>query len=404
MLLNMAWRNIWRNKTRSLIIIFSVIIGLAAGLFVLSLYKGMIKARIRTVIEREEGHLQIHHPEFLKDKDPAFVLPRQDQLLKFIASDNRTVNLSKRTVVQGMVSTATGSDGVEILGIDYLDECVVSQLDKKLLEGTKVESLPNNKIIIGSKLAKKLKVKSGNKLVLTFTDTAAGMVSAAFRIVSILESENTVRDERIVYVDRSGLNNLLGLTDEFNEISVILKMDQGLEGFSKKISTAFPEINVQTWMDVSPETKLMSDTVNVLSLIIMVIILMALAFGIVNTMLMAVLERKVEIGLMMALGFDKWRLFLLILVETVLLTLSGIPLALIGSWLLIDRLNRTGMSFYRVSKEMMSSFGFSNIIYPEFPSEKLLMVLSIVIGTALLACIMPALKALGLKPSDALRK
>lgn len=404
MIVNMAWRNIWRNKTRSLIIIFSVVIGLMAGLFVLSLYKGMIKARIRTVIEREEGHLQIHDSLFVNDKDPVFYVRQQDLLAQSINDSKHTSCFSKRTVVQGMVSTATGSDGVEIFGVDYDYECKVSQLDKKLLEGKSLQSLLENKIIIGNKLAKKLKVKTGGKLVLTFTDTGYNIVSAAFRIIAILESENAVRDERMVYVDRLCLNTLLGLTDEFHEISILLKADEPLENYAQQLRSAFPGSIVETWMDISPETKLMSDTVNVMSLIIMIIILMALAFGIVNTMLMAVLERRVEIGLMMALGFNKWRLFFLILLETVLLTLAGTPVALLGSWLLIDWLNKTGMTFYRVGKEMMSSFGFSNIIYPEFPSEKLFMVLAVVIGTALLACIIPALKALGLRPSDALRK
>jgi ABC-type lipoprotein release transport system permease subunit len=389
---------------RSLIIIFSVVIGLTAGLFVLSLYKGMIKARIRTVIEREEGHLQIHDSLFVKDKDPVYFLRNADLLARSIKGDKNTRCFSRRSVVQGMVSTATGSDGVEVFGIDFTDECKVSQLDKKLLEGKSLPSLPENGIIIGNKLAKKLKLKAGSKLVLTFTDTAYNMVSAAFRIAAILESENAVRDERMVYVDRKGLNQLLGLTDEFHEISILLKADEPLENYADQMRVAFPQSIVETWMDISPETKLMSDTVNVMSLIIMIIILMALAFGIVNTMLMAVLERRVEIGLMMALGFDKRRLFFLILLETILLTLAGTPVALMGSWLLIERLNRTGMTFYRVGKEMMSSFGFSNIIYPEFPSEKLFMVLAIVIGTALLACIIPAFKALGLRPSDALRK
>src|SRR5574337_654687 len=124
----MAWRNIWRNKIRSIIIMLSIAIGLFAGISVLALYKGMMKSRIRNVIEAEVGHLQIHDPEFKKDYDPVFVLKNGDEILKTIRFIPEIKYAAPRTVTQGMLSTTTGSSGIQINGIIPESEYPISQL------------------------------------------------------------------------------------------------------------------------------------------------------------------------------------------------------------------------------------------------------------------------------------
>ena len=165
----------------------------------------------------------------------------------------------------------------------------------------------------------------------------------------------------------------------------------------------FPQVLVETWKDISPETDLMVKTVDDYSYIIMVIIMLALAFGIINTMLMAIVERTREMGMMTALGTSKQRIFLLVLTETVLLTLAGTPVGTAGGWLLTRYFHQRGLDLSGMGKEMMASFGFRTMIYPEFPTEKIVYILLIVVGTALLAALLPAIKALRLKPIDAMR-
>jgi len=136
----------------------------------------------------------------------------------------------------------------------------------------------------------------------------------------------------------------------------------------------------------------------------MAIIMFALAFGIINTMLMAILERTREIGMMLALGTNKIKIFLLVLLETLFLTLAGTPIGVLIGWLATNYFNRNGLDLSGMGKEMMSSFGFSNIIYPEFPADKILGVMLIVFATAILSCLFPAIKALRLQPVEALRR
>lgn len=400
----MAWRNIWRNKIRSIIIMLSVVIGLFAGISVLALYNGMMKSRIRTVIEAEVGHLQIHHPEFKKDYEPVFVLKNGDEILKSIRLIPEIKYAAPRSVTQGMLSTATGSSGIQINGIIPELEYRTSQLQKKIIEGTGFSGNKKNEILIGKKLAVKMKLRTGSKLVLTFTDTSGNIVSGAFRVTGIYQSDNAPLDEKNAYVRMSDLNILLGTGNSFHEIALLLNKDKDLEKVQNRLKQKFPETLIESWKEISPETQLLVNTVDQYSYMIMFIIMLALAFGIVNTMLMAIIERTKEVGMMVALGMNRLRVFLLVLMETIFLTLAGTPFGLFLGWIVINYYNKNGLDFSGSGKEMMSSFGFGTMIYPEFPAERVFGVMMIVTGTALIACIFPAVKALRLQPVEALRR
>lgn len=400
----MAWRNVWRNKTRSIVIILSIAIGLFAGIAVLALYKGMMKSRVQTVIYAETGHLQIHNPNFKKDYEARFVIQNGYGLLKDLAAIPGIKLAAPRSITNGMLATTTGSAGVQINGVIPEAEYEASQLKNKIIEGTGFDGVRKNEILIGKKLAAKMKLKLHSRLVLTFTDTSETIVSGAFRVIGIYQSDNAPLDERNVYLEMKDLNTLLGTDKSFQEIVLLLKNDGDVNPVQQNLIKRYPDLLIESWKDVSPETDLLVKTVNQYSYIIMIIIMIALAFGIINTMLMAILERTREIGMMLALGTNRVRIFFLILMETVFLTLAGTPIGILAGWLIIGYYNIRGLNLSGMGKELMSSFGFGTLIYPEFPGDKLAGVLLIVVSTALISCIVPAVKALGLQPVEALRR
>jgi ABC-type lipoprotein release transport system permease subunit len=400
----MAWRNIWRNKMRSIVIMLSVAIGLLAGISILALYKGMMQSRIRTVIDAEIAHLQIHHKEFKQDYNPVYTFHNGDSIIKSIRQLNDVKLAAQRTITQGMLATASGSAGVQINGIEPSVEYEASQLKEKIIEGEGFQSNKKNEIVIGKKLAARMKLALGSKLVLTFSDTSATIVSSAFRIAGIYQSQNAPLDEVNVYVNMKTLNELLQIGNSFHEIAILLKNDDDLDAVKLQLSQMLPGYNVESWKEISPETNLMVKTIDEYSYIIMIIILFALAFGIINTMLMAILERTREIGMMVALGTNRIRVFLLVLMETIFLTIAGTPFGIAAGLILTNYYNKNGLDLSGMGKEMMSSFGFNTIIYPSFPSEKLLMIMLLVIGAAILSCLYPAFKALRLQPVEALRR
>lgn len=404
MIFIIAYRNIWRNKARSIIIMLSVAIGLVAGISVLALYKGMMRSRVRTVIESETGHIQLHMPEFKKDYMAAFVLPNSSKLMQDIRKIPGVKLAVGRSVTQGMLSTPTGSSGVQINGVDPETEYNASQLKKKIKEGNGFTNGKKNEILVGKKLAGKMKLNPGAKLVLTFTDTAENIVVGAFRVAGIFESNNAPLDERNVYVSMSDLNKLLSIDTSFHEISLLLNNDEAVNQIQLTLQRKFPGYLIESWKEISPETELMVNTVDKYSFIIIVIIMLSLAFGIINTMLMAILERTREIGMMAALGMNRTRLFTLILIETSFLTLAGTPVGILTGWLLTNHFTRSGLDLSAFGKDLLSSFGYSSVIYPEFPWDKLPAILAIVTATALLSCLFPAIKALRLQPVEALQR
>jgi len=169
------------------------------------------------------------------------------------------------------------------------------------------------------------------------------------------------------------------------------------------LAKRLPLLTVSDWKDLSPETQLLVVTVDYYSLVIMGIILTALAFGILNTMLMAILERSRELSMMLALGTGRMRILGIVFIETVFLTASGAPFGLLASWLIVHYFNLHGLDLSGMGEEMLSSFGFSRIVYPAFPFEKIPDILLLVVLTALLAGIIPAIRALRLRPAENLK-
>lgn len=404
MIFIMAWRNIWRNKMRSMIIMLSVAIGLFAGIAVLALYKGMMTSRVRTVIDAEVAHLQIHDSSFKKDQEPQYVIDSGNEIIEKIKALPEVKITATRSITHGMLTTTTGSAGVQINGVMPLQEYAVSQLQKKIIEGRPFDSAKKNEVMTGSKLAAKMKLRPGSKLVLTFSDTAVNIVAGAFKVAAIYQSDNTPLDERNVYVTMGDLNALLNTGTAFHEIAILLKNDNDVKKVQQQLQQQLPGCTIESWKEISPETDLMVKTVDQYSYIIMVIIMLALAFGIINTMLMAILERTREIGMMVALGTNRVKIFLLVVLETLFLTLAATPIGILIGWLATIYFYKRGLDLSGMGREMMSSFGFGTMIYPEFPADKLAGVLLIVAGTALVSCIFPAIKALKMQPAEALKR
>ncbi len=403
MILSMAWRNIWRHKARSLVIMVSIALGLFAGIAVLSLYEGMMISRIRTVIDEETGHIQIHHPKFSDENESKYLIDNIENILKKISGIPEIIEINKRILANGMLSTPNGTAGVQTIGIDTNTEFSFSSLKLKIKDGNGFKPNKKYQAIIGKKLAQKMKLEIGSKFVLMFNDTSNNLVSSSYRVASIYQSTNAPLDERIIYVSNYELSDLLGLKGQVHEIGLKLRNDDDVTATTIKLKQLLPQLKIESWKEISPETEFMAKTVDTYSYIIMIIIMIALAFGILNTMHMAIMDRSREIGMIAALGTNKFKIFLLILLETIFLTMGGVPFGIILGLSTTFYFNKHGLDLSGMGEDLMSNFGFKTVIYPEFPLEKLIPLLSIVIITALLSSLLPAIKAINMKPIDALK-
>jgi len=404
MLFQIAWRNIWRNKSRSLVVISSIIIGVWAGIFILSFAWGMYKNNIDESVYRQLSHIQIHHPTFSEENDSKFTITNTDKKLKQFQFDNRVASVSSRVISTGMITSPTTASGVKIYGINPSSEVTQIRLNEYVREGAYFDSGKENEILIGEKLAKKLKVKLKSKVVLTFTNTESEIISGAFRIGGIYRSKNISLDEVNVYVQQELLQELLELKpSESNEIAILVKDENQLDTIKKFSKGVVPKGKVEDWKDLSPELSMIIESFNLYTYIISGIILLALTFGVINTMLMSVLERIRELGMLMAIGLNKRKIFIMIMLETSYLTLIGTPIGLLTGWLTVTTLGKTGINLSMFS-EGLASYGFSSIIYPALDQDKYEIIVIMCLITTILSAIYPAYKALQLNPSEAIRK
>jgi putative ABC transport system permease protein len=403
MILQIAWRNIWRNPVRSFVIILSVILGLWAGTFVSALYWGMSEDRVRIAIENEVSHLQIHHPEFKNDLKASFCFSSDNIIRNKLQNQKEIKAYSLRALAQGMLTNPGNSTGVLINGVDPKEEDLTTHLKSKITEGSYFKNDKKNQILIGYKLAEKLKIRVKNKVVLSCLDTSDNISSAAFKVAGIYRSGNSARDEMNVFILRNELNEMLNLNEKAHEAAILLKSNRDLNIVKNKLQPLLNNLKIETWKEISPETDLIISTMSQFSTIFIIIILFALSFGIVNTMLMAILERTREIGMIIALGMNRTKVFFLILVETFILVMIGCPVGLFIAWISIEYFGNRGIDISSFASKAMSNFGFSTVMYPSLPFNSYLQIILLIIIAAIISAIFPAIKALKLNPAETLK-
>lgn len=403
MLTKIASRNIWRSRKRSLIIITAVSIGLWTGIFMMAFYNGMIEQRISSAITSELSHIQLHHPEFRKDYEIKYYLPEGQKMLEKIKNDSNVKAATGRIIIKGMIASASGSSGITLNGVMPKQEQLLTNLEGKIIKGNYFNPKKKNEILISEKLRKKLKLNLNKKTILTFQDKEGNLASAAFRICAIYKTINGPYDDANVFVKITDVDSLAGIPKAINEVAVLLYSSTSVTEIQRNLKQQYPKTEIKNWMEISPELGLTVSVGDQMVYIFMGIILLALAFGIVNTMMMSVLERTREIGMLLALGMNKFKIFMMIILETFFLILAGCPIGILLALVTIGITNRIGIDFSQFS-EVYSSFGYSSIIYPTLTWNQFGNIVVLIILTALFSALFPARRALKLKPAESLKK
>ncbi len=400
MLIKIAWRNIWRNRTRSLVVIMAIAIGLLAGVFASAFVQGMMVQKVESVIKLEYSDFQFHVPGFKDEFLTKLYIPNADGIMAEVLEEPAVAGVSGRLVSMGMVASARQSGAIRIVGVNPTDEAAVTGIDAKVTDGEYLSDEGRTPVYISRKVADKYGVELRSKLVLTVQDVEGEIIAGAFRVVGIFESGNGMFDEMQLYVRQQDLRNLLHIESGVHQIAVALRDHDLAEPLAAKYQEAHPELEVLLWLDLATGMRYMVEVIGVYVYFIVGIILVALLFSILNTMLMAVLERVREIGVLMAVGMGKARVFSMILLETVMLTMIGGPLGLLLSWAFVTYFGEVGID---LGSAAYADLGFSNIIHPHLDTKSYFEVAGMVAVMAVLAAVYPARKALGLNPVEAIR-
>jgi ABC-type lipoprotein release transport system permease subunit len=370
----------------------------------IALTNGMVEQKITDSVNNEISHIQIHNPGFLQDQSLKFPLEGGDSLAKVICGDSRVKGASSRIKTMAMASTAVTGAGVMINGIEPGAEQQVTRIHSMLVEGhyfEKPSSTPP--ILISKKLAGKLKAKIGSKIVITIQNVEGDLVYGLFRVTGIYKTSNAMFDEPNVFVRKNDLAALTGFDPAGStEIAVLLHRTEDTGAVLPSLQALAPGESVLPWNILEPTLKMLSSMMDQMSYFLLIIILAAMAFGIVNTMLMSILERTRELGMLMAVGMNRRKVFIMIMLETLFLALVGSLAGVAMSLVLITITSRTGINFSAWA-EGLESLGYSALVYPTLYSSLYIGLGALVMITAIVSSLYPARKALSLRPAEAVR-
>jgi ABC-type lipoprotein release transport system permease subunit len=250
---------------------------------------------------------------------------------------------------------------------------------------------------------KALDYRLRNKIQITITDESGTPVQGTFRICGIYKTTNGGFDQATVFVNTGELAALYdGKNFLTHEMAVLLNDIKNADAVKERLKSISPDNTISTWKEMAPDAALMNDYMIMYYFIFIGIIMLALAFGIINTMMMTILERTKELGMLMAIGMNRKKIFSMIMLETVFLTLVGAIAGMLAGWVLIGILGKTGIHFSSWG-EGFEAIGFAATVYPVIGPDFFLFVTIMVIVTAIISSVWPARKALKLNPIEALR-
>ena len=399
-LIKISWRNVWRNKLRSIVVIFSVIFGLLGGIIIIAMSYGLNEERMNNAVEAYLSHVQIHNKQFSEDYNIMNTIDNLSQIENVIKNDNRVVSYSKRIILNGMLSNSNGSYGIQVKGVDPEQEKKVTNTFEKIIEGEYFNSKRDNTILVGKKLADRLNLKLKSKVVVTFQDGNYDLTSLLFRVEGIYRSGNSRYDESNVFVRNNNIKKNLPAFSGYHELPILLT-DINLRNEVKKDLSKISEENiVEGWDDISKELAYANEMLAAVLYIFMMIILFGLSFGIVNTMLMAILERKKEIGMLMSIGMNRYKIFMMISFETIFLSLVALPIGLFSSYLIVQYYSVVGIDL-SIVEAGLENFGVGTRLYFKVPNQEYFIVSLMVFFISLISSIFPSIRALKINPVEA---
>jgi len=408
--IKLAWRNIWRNWRRTILTSLAVAFGMISIIFTYSYIEGVSESVYRTLIETELGHVKIVSREFLRLER---VMPKEQLVYDAqsiedgISSLPGISTMTERIKIRLILSSEDENEPALGVGINPEQEKNLFDLRQYLIQGSYFQG-SSAEMLIGDGLAKKLGVGLGDELLAVTTDINYSTYALTFTVAGIFKSGFTFMDKNFIYIPIEKAQEMLDCDGAAHEILLLLDDAGTAKEISSEIQTFLEESGLEDtltavpWQDNFFLTYLPFATV-VMGSILLIIMLIA-ALVILNTMLMAVVERTHEIGIIKSMGMRNGGIVTLILVEATYIGLLGVFIGgLIGSSLSLLAQN-TGLNFTRMMEKMEFEIAFfSPIIYPKFTLGILAGAAVFCLATTLFAAIYPARKASRMEPVEALR-
>jgi putative ABC transport system permease protein len=420
--MKISWRNLWRNPRGTMLTALALGLGLALLLISLGLLDGGHEQMVADGVRLGTGHVVIQAKGYQDTGSQELLLPASavsaaEELLRSAAMTPLLRGFSPRLLATGLLSSAANSAGVRIIGVIPRQEQTVSIIPQRILRGTYLSDAPNSGVVIGSELAAKLEVKLGSKVVL-MTQTlrqpgaqAKGTVggemqSTLLRVSGIFATGIQAVDSNIIHLPLPLAQSLLGVPDhQVTQVALVL----GQEGDSATVARTLRKqlgasVEVLTWRESMPMLAQILRLDHAFNYIMNAVVLVMVGLGILNTILMRVLERRYEFGVCKALGLRPQQLALMIVGESLALTTMSLALGLLLGLSVQHYFATSGLDLRLVFKPGLNpALVFDPILYSRLSLARICWSVGIVFMMATILSFYPALKAARTDLPDALK-
>ncbi len=402
LILKMAWRNIGRNRRRTVVTVGAMAFGLYAMVIWFGMLEGMLSDMEETVVEVELGDLQIHAPTYLDD--PSLYTDIDDAGALVSRLEAAGFRASPRLVGAGLAAARDSAAGASLRGVDVRANARVSAIATRLAEGAWLDDAEPAGVVVGRRLARALDVAVGDELVVLSQTTDGGIANDLYAVRGILASVGDSVDRSAVFLTAAAFRELFVMPEGAHEIVVRKPDDLELAAALEAVQGLAPGLDTQSWRALVPTLATYLDSARQMMGVVSAIIYIVVAILILNAMLMAVFERIRELGVLKALGVEPRQVLSLIFAESALQTglalAVGLALSVPTLWYLAEfgidtgalgGVSVIGTTFATVWQAAVSPFTFVT------PSLTLVLLVT-------LAAAYPALKAARISPVEALRR
>lgn len=401
----LAWRNLWRHGRRTWLTVGAMIFSNSLLIFAISLQFGSYDMMIDNTLQAYSGHIQLQHQRYLDEPKMRYALPSVESGAQRLRDELGLASISARAAGFALASSEERSYGLQIIGVDATHEPLVSTLPGLVKQGRYLESGAAAEIVIGAVLARNLKVGPGDELTFLGSGFDDSFAAGVVQIVGVFESGVADLDRSMAQINLGYFQEVFAMRGHGHSIVIRAEHIDDVEQLMMKIQSigmTGDQLALRHWDDLQPGLRQAIQADLTSNSFMYIVLIVLVAFSVLNTQLMSVLERTREFGTMMALGLKPSRLSRLVMLETALMTGLGLMLGITCGLLLNLYLSRVGFS-YPGMEEMALKFNLPDRMYPEISLFTLTMGPSIVAIASLLAAIYPATRLYRLLPIEAMR-
>ena len=401
--LRLAWRNLWRHSRRTWLTIGAMVFSNTLLVFMISIQFSMYGLMIDNTLQVFSGHMQVQAPGYKDDQKMRQIVPDVQPLAARLRDELDSETIAARGWAFGLASSADRSYGVGIYGVEPEFEANVSNIPGLIEDGRYLEQNDAMEIGIGTMLARNLRIGVGDELTILGSGVDGSFAAAVVIVVGIFESGVKEIDRNIAEMPLAAFQEVFYMNGAGHQVVVLAPTLNEAPGLRTKVEASVPaELVVHDWDALQPGLKqaIQADISSAFFMYGILVILVA--FSVLNTQLMSVLERTHEFGVVMALGMKPGRLGRLVMLETALMGLLGFMLGAIAGALFTYWFSVNGLS-YPGMEEMAANFNLPGRVYPEVTLLKTAFGPFVVFLFTLLAAVYPAWRLRRLHPVEAMR-